>query len=105
MNHIVEISFDFDDEKVKDTAERAVENEMEKIVKDIVLDRIAPMSSGWYGKPARDWSILNQKVENTIQEFLEEHREDIIETAAKKLVQSVRATKVWKEKYKEIIDE
>lgn len=105
MEHILNIAFDFDDEKVKKAAEDAVNNEMTKIVKEIVTDKIAPMSSGWYGKQERDWKNLWDKVDSAISEMLAEHREEIIEKAADKLVKSAKSTKAWKEKFAEIMDE
>lgn len=105
MEHIISIAFDFDDDRVKKTAEDAVNNEMTKIVKDIVTDKIAPMSSGWYGKQDRDWSNLWNHVDSAISEMLAEHREEIIEKAADKLVKSAKSTKIWKEKFAEIMDE
>lgn len=105
MEHILNIAFDFDDEKVKKTAEDAVNNEMTKIVKEIVTDKIAPMSSGWYGRQERDWKNLWDKVDSAISEMLAEHREEIIEKAADKLVKSAKSTKAWKEKFAEIMEE
>lgn len=105
MEHILNIAFDFDDDRVKKTAEDAVNNEMTKIVKDIVTDKVAPMSSGWYGRPERDWKNLWDKVDSAINEMLAEHREEIIEKAANKLVKSAKSTKAWKEKFAEIMDE
>lgn len=105
MEHIISIAFDFDDDRVKKTAEDAVNNEMTKIVKEIVTDKIAPMSSGWYGRQERDWRNLWDKVDSAINEMLAEHREEIIEKAANKLVKSAKSTKAWKEKFAEIMEE
>ena len=105
MEHILNIAFDFDDERVKKTAEDAVNNEMTKIVKEIVTDKVAPMSSGWYGKPERNWENLWDKVDSAINGILAEHREEIIEKAADKLVKSAKATKAWKEKFAEVMNE
>ena len=105
MEHIISIAFDFDDEKVKKTAEDAVNNEMQTIIKGIVTDKIAPMSSGWYGRQERDWKNLWDKVDSAINGILAEHREEIIEKAANKLVKSAKSTKVWKEKFADIMEE
>lgn len=105
MEHILNIAFDFDDEKVKQKAETAVENEMQTIIKDIVTDQIAPMSSGWYGKQQRDWSNLWNKVDRAIDKIIADNREEIIEKAADKLVKSAKSTKAWKEKFAEVMSE
>lgn len=105
MEHILNIAFDFDDEIVRNRAKTAVENEMQTIIKDIVTDKIAPMSSGWYGRQERDWRNLWDKVDSAINEMLVEHREEIIEKAADKLVKSAKSTKAWKEKFAEVMEE
>lgn len=105
MEHILNIAFNFDDEKVKKTAETAVENEMQTIIKDIVTDHIAPMSSGWYGKQERDWSHMWNVVERVIEKIIADNREEIIEKASDKLVKSARSTKAWKEKFTEVMNE
>lgn len=104
MEHILNIAFDFDDEKVKATAEKAVNNEMTQIITGIVTDKIAPMTSGWYGKQERDWTRLWDKVDSAIDKIVADNREEIIEKASNKLVKSVRATKLWKSKVGEIIE-
>ena len=105
MQHILQIAFDFDDDKVRSTAERAVENEMGEIIKGIVLDEIAPISSGWYGNKERDWNRLWHHIDNFIDKILADNRDEIIEKAADKLVKSAKNTKVWKSKFAEIISE
>ena len=98
--HIVNIAFDFDDEKAKKVAETTVDNEMHKIVKDICLDKIAPMEKSWYGaQPERNWNKFYLTMDKAIRGFLEENRDLIIEQASDKLVESVKRTKVWKDKY------
>lgn len=105
MQHILNIAFDFDDDKVRKIAENTVSNEMDKIIRGLVTDHIAPMSSGYYGRQERDWSTLWQKIEDSIREILAGSRDEIIERAADKLAKSAKSTKVWKEKVGEIADE
>ena len=105
MQHILNIAFDFDDDKVRKTAENAVNKEMGEIVKNIVLDKIAPMSSGYYGRQERDWSRLWREVEDAIGKAVSDNRDEIIERAAAKLVRSAKSTKAWKEKFLEIVEE
>lgn len=103
MQHIVNIAFDFDDEKASKAAEKAVENEMDKIIKGIVLDKIAPEKSTFYGRKERDWDWFNHSVDNVINNIISEHKEEIIERAAEKLAESYKRTKAWKEKVEEVI--
>ena len=104
MEHILNIAFNFDDDKVRKVAENAVENEMNSIIKGIVTDKIAPMSSGWYPNKERDWSRLWDGVDRAIGDMLADHREEIIELAADKLVKSARSTKAWRSKFSEIVE-
>ena len=105
MEHILNIAFDFDDEKVKQVAEKAVATDMATIINAIVTDKIAPMTSGWYGRQERDWSSLWNKVDSAIDKIIADNRDEIIEKAAEKLVKSARSTKAWKEKFAEVISE
>jgi hypothetical protein len=100
MQHVITIAFDFDDDKVRKIAEKAVSDDMDTIIKNIILDRIAPETYKWNSinkDKERDYSRLESKVDNAVSAFLEENRDKIIETAADKLTRSIRSTKAWKE--------
>lgn len=104
--HIVNIAFDFDDEKIRQTAENTIDNEMHNIVKNIVLDKIAPFGNSWYSnKKERDWSRFNAKVDDQIRDFINENKDEIIERAASKVAESIKRTKAWKEKVEEVQNE
>lgn len=105
MEHILNIAFDFDDERVKQVAEKAVATDMATIINAIVTDKIAPMTSGWYGNQERDWSNMWHKVDSAIDKIIADNRDEIIEKAAEKLVKSARSTKAWKARFAEIMDE
>lgn len=107
MQHILNIAFDFDDERVRKTAEYAVANEMTNIVKEIVTDKIAPMTTSSWNRNSkeRDWSNLWERVDSAIEKIVADNRDEIIERAAAKLVRSAKSTKAWKEKFLEIVEE
>lgn len=105
--HILSIAFDFDDDKVRAIAEKAVEQDMNTIIKNIILDRIAPEGTGtgyFSVDKGRLWDKFDIIVKDRVDEVLEDHKPEIIEVAANKLVESVKRTKVWKEKYKEVLE-
>lgn len=105
MQHVLNIAFDFDDERVKTIAENAIQNNIDDIVKNIVLDHIAPEEYSYYSRSKeRNYKFLRQKVEERIDIVLKDHQEEIIEQAAKQLYESVRRTKAWKERYLKEID-
>ena len=80
-------------------------SDLTTIINAIVTDKIAPMTSGWYGRQERDWSSLWNKVDSAIDKIIADNRDEIIEKAAEKLVKSARSTKAWKEKFAEVISE
>ena len=105
MQHILNIAFDFDDEKVRTIAEKKIEQDMDSIVKGIILDHIAPEIYNRYrGQTDRNWEVFNQKVNDRIDNIMEEHKQEIIELAAVKLADSFKRTKVWKEKASESLE-
>ena len=106
MQHIVEIAFDFDDEKAKKAADTAIENELVQIIKGIITDKLAPMGSGWYsGRIERDWNPFYSRFDEIAREMIDEHKEEIINNASSLLVDSLKRTKAWKEKYGEILND
>ena len=105
MQHILNIAFDFDDEKVRTIAEKKIEQNMDSIVKEIILDHIAPERYNLYrGQTDRNWEVFNRQVNDRIDTILEEHKQEIIELAAVKLADSFKRTKVWKEKASEALE-
>ena len=105
MQHVVNIAFDFDDDRVKMIAEKAIAQDMDSIIKGIILDRIAPEKYSYYGgKKDRNWDSFNSKVNERIDAIMNEHKQEIIDLAASKLVDSFKRTKVWKEKAGKVLD-
>lgn len=104
MQHIVEIAFDFDDGKAQKAAERAVENELDKIINSIILDRLAPKEKDrWSDRVVRNWDRFDNMIRDTLDTWLETNKDAIIERAADKVADHVKRTKAWREKYSEII--
>ena len=104
MQHILNIAFDFDDEKVKKIAENALEKDLDNIIRTIILDEIAPYKPNYFEKKGeRDWTPIRNKVVDGLDKILYEHKEEIIDIASTKLADSVKRTKVWRERYQEVI--
>ena len=105
MQHIVNIAFDFDDDKVRSIAEKKCQDSMDEIIKEIILDQIAPLRYSYYDKKeTRDFSLMQRKIDDAMNAYMEEHREEIIDRAAEKLADSFKRTKIWKEKAKEVME-
>ena len=108
MQHIMQVAFEFDDDKAREIVEGSVENEMNKIVEKIVLDKLAPLNrpsywNNWGKKEDRDFSKLENRIDDTVREFLTENKEKVLDMAASKIAESLKRTKMWKEKYSEVM--
>ena len=103
MQHILNIAFDFDDDKVRQLAEKNVENNMDAIIKNIIIDQIAPLKYSYYGnKETRDWDTFGNRINDGIKQFADEHKDEIIDKAAWLLCESYKRTKAWKDKAGEV---
>ena len=111
MQHIINVAFDFDDAKITKIVEEHAEAAVKKSIDEIVLDFIAPITADWrYGmrskeEPPRSWAKLNEKVNMEICKFIEERKDEIIDLAATKLVESYKRTKAWKEKAEKVLED
>lgn len=105
MQHVVNIAFDFDDEKVTKIAETAIENDINSIIEKIIKDYLAPEHyTYWDDKTTRSWEGLSKKIDARIDAMLDKHKDEIIEMASDKLVESYKRTKAWKERTQEKLD-
>lgn len=109
MEHIINIAFDFDDDKVKKVAEERVENEIDKIVAEAAMDLIAPKQRRYtWGDDAimeRNTDEIMNWVVKRIDALLSDKKDEIMEMASTKLAESVKRTKIWKEKYLAVLNE
>lgn len=102
MQHIVNLAFDFDDQKATEAATRAVENDLERIIKEIVTEKIAPKKMDYITRRMEpDWTNFYCKEDEVIKEFIKTHQEQIIDRAADKIRESVSRTRAWKERFTE----
>lgn len=94
MEHIVQFGISIDDEQIKKTIEK---NVMQQVVATFRNDIIKEMTGKHnYTKSdysAKMWSAINEQVEI----FLDENREEIIEIASDKLAEKLAKTKKVKE--------
>lgn len=107
MQHIINIAFDFDDDAIKAKAESAISSGVDDIIHDIVLNHLAPPEVNYWGKPTndnRDWAFVDRVVRNVVSEIVDSRSEEIMNRAAKMLFDSTRRTKVWKERYMDIVE-
>lgn len=99
MQHVVSIAFDFDDSRITKISEEALEKRVDEIIKEAILDRIAPTFNNYYSnRKDRDWSVLDRKIEHYTKQYLDEHKEQIIEKAASRIARSLYKSKGLMEK-------
>lgn len=102
--HVLNIAFDFDDDKVRDIAEKTIEKDMDTIVKNIILDHLAPRTRTLFSNPKdRDWNGFEELLTQRIDAILYKHKDEIIELAATKLSESYKRTKIWKQRTEEVM--
>ena len=99
MKHVVSISFDFEDERVRKILSETVEEHVKSSIKQDVIDGIFEKSS-WgkdsHADPTHD--PLKFWVREMVKEMLYENREDICRMAAKDIVESMNKSPKWKQK-------
>lgn len=94
MEHIIQFAVSVDDHAIEENVLAMATRELTKDVKDAIYVR-----NGYYGD---GFTSIAEKI---IHDAIFEYKDEIIEKSAKMLVDSVRRSKVWKEKLKEIENE
>lgn len=106
MQHIVNVAFDFDDQKVASSIEKQVEKEVVNNITEEVKKIIYEKRWGMYGKPydENDPSPLKRMVSDIIIEVVEGNKDAIIDGAIKLLADKLSKTKRVKEAVGELIN-
>lgn len=98
MEHIVQIAFDFDDERVRQTIENTVKKEViDGIQTDItnaLLHNFGSWSETW--NRSKENALVDLMRERT-DDFLKENKDVILEAAAKNLSERLARSKKGKE--------
>lgn len=104
MQHIINVAFDFDDEKIS----KSIESQVYKKVTDNITEEVKKIMyrKRWTGCNYRmdDSEPLRKMVEMNIKDIVEEHREEIITMAADKLADSLRRSKAVKEAVNSVLN-
>lgn len=102
--HVVNIAFDFDDDKVRKILEDSAYN---AVIKDIKEDIKKSLIRNPYRTSISDDAYKNEikeMVQNSIDSVLEDYKEEIIQAAADRLAEKFSKTKVFKDKMKEAME-
>lgn len=105
--HIINVAFDFDDEKVKRSLEKSAESEILKSIKDDIVSEISKKSDIFYGVSKEDKyrDGLRKMVKDSIDTMLEDYKDEIVYAASVRLAERLSKTKTAKEMLKETIEE
>lgn len=102
MEHVVQFGITIDDDAIKQTIHRNVEKQIiGELKKDVMKELVGKKDFSNYEYTYK----LKGMIEDSIGEFLEVYKQDIIDTAANKLADRLSKTKAVKEALGKTIDE
>lgn len=98
MEHIVQIAFDFDDERVRQTIENTVKKEVIDGIQTDITNALIHNFGSWNGawNRSKENALVDLMRERT-DEFLKENKDVILEAAAKNLSERLARSKKGKE--------
>lgn len=98
MEHIVQIAFDFDDERVRQTIENTVKKEVIDGIQTDITEALLHNFGSWNGTwdRSKENALVDLMRERT-DEFLKENKDVILEAAAKNLSERLARSKKGKE--------
>lgn len=102
MEHIVQFGISVDDDAIKKNIERNVQNQVVNIIKQDCMKALVGKKEcsnfEYTGK-------IDELINNTVKDFLELHKEEIIEKTSNKLVERLTKTKAVKDMVASTLDE
>lgn len=94
MEHIVQIAFDFDDERVRQTIENTVKKEVIDGIQTDITKALLRNFGSW--NSSKESALVDLMRERT-DDFLKENKDVILEAAAKNLSERLARSKKGKE--------
>lgn len=104
MQHIINVAFDFDDKRITES----IEEQVHKQVVDNITNEVKKIifKTNYYNViNENDSEPLKKMVELHIKEILNDNKDEIIEMAANKLVNSLKRSKDVKEAVGQVLEE
>ena len=99
MEHIVQFAISLDDKTIQ---KRLEENAYDDICTKLVEEAKKKLPKDYGYNRGVDWMLI---ANNAIKNFIEENKDEILESASTKIKDSFVRTKAYKEKMKEAMDE
>jgi len=95
MEHIIQFGVTIDDDAIKRNVEANALNAVTKSLSAEIKSNLPRR----YGSV--DW---NRVAYNCIEEFIDQNKEEIMDMAADRLVEKVKRTKAWRERYESAME-
>lgn len=102
MEHILQFGINIDDDKIKNMVETKAEKALNEIVKSDVIEALTEK------RDSNNWEYsrkLKSLVNDTMEKFCVDNKEEIINLAADRLVEKLSRTKVAKEATERVLKE
>lgn len=96
MEHIIQFGVTIDDDAIRKNIEA---NALDAVVNAFVGEMKRNLPKTYYGNNV-DWRAVASRC---VEDFVERNKEEIMEIAADRLVEKVKRTKAWREKYGEAL--
>lgn len=98
MQHVIQVAFDFDDNRIAQIVEKAGAEKVQEELKQMVIDELFAETYGWgsngHGNPKNGF---NDWVKDEVKSVLEENKADICKLAAQYLAEGMKRTKKYQE--------
>lgn len=104
--HVLNFSIGLDDDGIRKAVQETAVREINKSIKEDILNAIFESSNYWEKATATSGSgevtlsrnaKLRRFAKDLVQETIEEHKDEILRMAAAELADSFKRTKAWKE--------
>lgn len=96
MEHILQFGITIDDDAIR---KRVEANAFDCVVAQFVREMKSNLPKRYGG--SIDWDRVAW---SCVEDFIEQNKEEVMELAAKRLVEKVYRTKAWKEKYGAVLE-
>lgn len=90
MQHIIQVAFDFDDNKIRESIERNIENQ-------IILNIERQMIKKDYFEYRYGPNPIDQIIREIVKGLIEQHEQEIIESVKNNMTKRLSAKKSFKE--------
>ena len=96
MEHIIQFGVTIDDDAIRKHVEERALGEVVRTISGEIKSNLPKTYGGHV-----DW---NRVAYTCVEEFIDRNRDEVIEIAAEKLVEKVKRTKAWRERYGEALE-